>query len=49
VIEYLATTQQTVIDNVDDFRHTSEEAPEITFLGVPISRAGGARRCAVTR
>jgi lon-related putative ATP-dependent protease len=43
VIEYLATTQQTVIDNVDDFRHTAtEETPEITFLGVPISRPGGA-------
>jgi lon-related putative ATP-dependent protease len=43
VIDYLATTQQTVIDNVDDFRHTAtEETPEITFLGVPISRPGGA-------
>jgi predicted ATP-dependent protease len=42
VIEYLATTQQTVIDNVDDFRHTTEETPEITFLGIPISRPGGA-------
>jgi lon-related putative ATP-dependent protease len=42
VIEYLVTTQQTVIDNVDDFRHTTEETPEITFLGVPISRTGSA-------
>jgi lon-related putative ATP-dependent protease len=43
VIEYLATTQQTVIDNVDDFRHSAtEETPEITFLGVPIARTGGA-------
>jgi lon-related putative ATP-dependent protease len=41
VIEHLETIQQAVIDNADDFRRT-EEAPEITFLGVPISRAGGA-------
>jgi lon-related putative ATP-dependent protease len=41
VIEYLATTQETVIDNVDDFRHTTDEAQEITFLGIPISRTGG--------
>ena len=41
VLEYLATTQQAIIDNADDFRRT-EELPEITFLGIPISRAGGA-------
>lgn len=41
VVEHLAIIQQAVIDNADDFRRT-EELPEITFLGIPISRAGGA-------
>ena len=40
VLRYLETAQQAVIDNVDDFRRT-EEGPEITFLGIPISRAAG--------
>jgi lon-related putative ATP-dependent protease len=39
VLGHLDTLQQAVIDNADDFRRT-EEAPEISFLGVPITRGG---------
>ncbi len=38
VLRYLDTVHQAVIENADDFRRT-EEGPEITFLGIPISRA----------
>ncbi len=40
ILEYLEAVQQSVIDNADDFRH-QEEAQEMTFLGVPVSRAAG--------
>jgi lon-related putative ATP-dependent protease len=41
VLEYLGAVQQAVIENADDFRH-GEEGQEITFLGIPISRAAQA-------
>jgi lon-related putative ATP-dependent protease len=41
VISHLDTIQQAVIDNADDFRR-GEETQEVTFLGIPISRGGGA-------
>ncbi|OGI43432.1 MAG: ATP-dependent protease [Candidatus Muproteobacteria bacterium RBG_16_64_11] len=37
---YLEAVEQSVIDNADDFRH-QEEGQEMTFLGVPVSRAAG--------
>ncbi len=41
VVSYLETVQQAIIENVDDFRRT-EEGPEVTFLGMPITRGTGA-------
>jgi lon-related putative ATP-dependent protease len=40
VLGYLATVEQAVIDNVDDFRRT-EDGPEIGFLGFTLQRPGG--------
>jgi len=40
VQEHLATVEEAVIDNVDDFKRT-EEAPEISFLGFTLQRPGG--------
>ncbi len=39
VLRYLDAVQQSVIDNADDFKR-GEEGAEITFLGIPIGRAG---------
>jgi lon-related putative ATP-dependent protease len=38
VVAYFEAVQQSVIENADDFRR-QEEGPEISFLGIPISRA----------
>ncbi|MBI5612303.1 MAG: AAA family ATPase [Gammaproteobacteria bacterium] len=40
VLAYLEAVEQSVIDNADDFRH-QEEGQEMTFLGIPVSRAAG--------
>jgi lon-related putative ATP-dependent protease len=39
--DYLDQVQQSVIDNADDFKR-QEEGQEISFLGITLSRAGGA-------
>lgn len=39
VLRYLEAVQQSVIENADDFKR-GEEGAEITFLGIPIGRAG---------
>jgi len=38
VVAYFEAVQQSVIENADDFRR-QEEGPEVSFLGIPISRA----------
>jgi lon-related putative ATP-dependent protease len=39
VLRYLDAVEQSVIENADDFKR-GEEGAEITFLGIPIGRAG---------
>lgn len=41
VIAYLDAVREAVIENTDDFK-TQEDSPEISFLGMTISRPGGA-------
>ncbi len=41
VLAYLEAVEQSVIDNADDFRH-QEDGQEMSFLGIPLSRAAGA-------
>jgi lon-related putative ATP-dependent protease len=48
VPRYLDAVQQSVIENADDFKR-SEEGAEITFLGIPIGRAGAGAGAASLR
>ncbi len=41
VLGHLDAVQQAVVENADDFRHR-EETPEISFLGMTVSRGAGA-------
>jgi lon-related putative ATP-dependent protease len=48
VLRYLDAVQQSVIENADDFKR-GEEGAEITFLGIPIGRAGAGAATASLR
>jgi lon-related putative ATP-dependent protease len=48
VLAHLDAVRQSVIDNVDDFKHT-DEGTELTFLGIPLGRTGATGAAASRR